>query len=278
MKPSKLLLYALAVGTMTFAANQALAVLGEVTVSGKAYYQDNDSHGYPIVKTVSIKQTTVLSMLADALDESSIADKKTKLLWDPDEYNDTAYYSYYGIYYYGELPTFMGRFYVTNSTLGLYPLDGTDYYGDYFSYVELNSAIGDAIETTYFGFFSPYTTEYNYVEKAKESSSSGSINIQGNAIFYIHYNPYNFGINYYYNDSTTPQQYYANEYYGTYQDAAMVFRGATTFNAKGSSSKVTEQLTMKNASGEGLWYTSGTGTFPIVVNGQLKFSAKGSMD
>lgn len=254
---------ALAVGAATFATSTVQAVPCVVTISGTASYQDYNKNDDAVIKKHSISQKMVMQLLAIATGEPSITNKPTKLLYDPDVLNEAALDSSEDFYSYGV-------FYVTNSALGLYPLQGIDINGDYWSYIEMDSYILDHnswLEER-LGFSYPYVTEYNSV--TTEGKNSGSI--IGNAILYIHSNR-----NYYDITGANSNQsslYYANNWDGYLQSYALVIRGLITANGSDNGTKMTESFSLQG-SGDGLWYDSDLGHVPLVISGKAKASGKG---
>jgi hypothetical protein len=277
MKLSKILVYALAMGTVTFAVSKVQAVPCEVTISAKASYQDY-KNGDGIIKKHSISQKMILEMLAQATGDSSITNKKTKtkLIYDPDAFNYWSYDSYEDYYSYGV-------FYYTNSTTatnvgsvgGMMPLQGYDEEGDYWSYIELDTlALRNMWVEEVLGFAMPYSSEANYVYK--ESKNKGTIN--GSALLYVHNNPNYFditGANNYYAESSL---YYANNYYGIYNSFSLVIHGSIAFDGSDDGTKVTEKFTLEGT-GDGMYYDSDSGYHPLVISsGKATAKGKGLVD
>lgn len=247
-------------GMMLFVAGKASAVLGTCTISATASYQDyTTSHGAPIIKTHSVNQKLILQLLALATGDASITNHPTKLYYNPDAFNYNAWDSNEGYYFYGE-------FYYSNSVAGLTALDGIDGFGDYYSYVELDSYV----DNDYFpvddvlGFANPDTVEFNAV--GNEPYKGNSVSLTGNGLLYMHSNPYDYNLE-------NGDMFYANEYYGAYQEYALVIRGTIQFKAS-VDSKETESGTL-TGSGDGMWWSSGTGYQPLVIKGKASFSGKG---
>jgi hypothetical protein len=262
MKLTKILMCAVAVGAVTLATSRVQAVPCVVTISGTASYQGYDKNHNAIIKKHSINQKLILQLLAAATGDPSITNKPTKLLYDPDAENLSAFDSSEGFFSYGV-------FYVSNSVVGLMPLQGIDESGNYWSYIELDSyVLQDWWVDEILGFSSPSGTEFNYV--AKESKNG--VGVTGSAVLFIHNNFYAFDITG--ANTTSSQLFYANDSIEYYNDYALVIRGLITFKGSNNGTKTTESFSLKG-SGDGLWYNSDTGEMPLVVNGNAKISGKG---
>jgi hypothetical protein len=250
MKLTKILMCALAVGAVTFATSKVYAIQGTVTVSGTALSQDTKG-GYDVAKKNKFTQKVLLNILAQATGDSSITNKKTTVLYDPDAFNYNAWDSNEGYYFYGV-------FYYSNSVAGLQYLDGIDTNGEYYSYIELDyyNWINDENE----GFWNGDGVEYiNILAESKNKESA-----TGNAILYIHSNPY-------YYDLPDGNFYYANDWDGDYQPYAFVMHGITQYG--GSISGTTEKASGKfSGSGDGLYDYD-----ELVVSGNATFKAKAKL-
>lgn len=259
MKLTKTLLCTAVAGAMAIAAGKVSAALGPITISGTASAQDYNSKDYAIIKPHGFNQKDILQLLAIATGDSSITNKPTKLLYNPDAVDWAWYYSNQGSgsYHYGV-------FYYTNSTAGLVALSDYDGGGNYYSYIELDSYVGYDNMWGVLGFGSADTTEYNYVYK--EGNNSGSF--LGNAVLYIHSSPYDYNL--------PANHYYANNYDGYYNQYALVIHG--TLQASGSQTSTTLKENFQlQGSGDGVWYTSDTGHMPLVIKGKASFSGKGTV-
>jgi hypothetical protein len=236
---------ALAVGAVTFATSKVYALQGTITLSGTALSQDS-KNGYDVAKKNKITQKVLLNLLAQVTGDSSITNHKTTVLYDPSAFNENAYLSNEGF-------SFYGVFYYSNSVVGLQTLDGIDGSGDYYSYIELDFSnwILDDNE----GFWSDTGVEYNSIftdSKGKESAN-------GNAILYIHSNPYDYNL--------PDHLYYANDWFSA-QQYAFVMHGPLQYS--GALSSTTESSSAKfSGSGDGE-YDYGD----LVVSGKATFKAK----
>jgi hypothetical protein len=261
MKLTKPILCAAMAGTMLFAAGKASAVLGPVTISGTASYQDyTKSKDAPIIKTASINLKLILQLLAQATANANITNHPTKIYYNPDGFNTNAYNSLEGYYFYGQ-------FYYSNSVDGLVPLDGIDEFGDYYSYVELDSFVDydwPPIDEV-LGFANGDYTEFNAV--ANEPYKGHSLSVTGNGVLYIHINPYDYNL-------PAAHMYYAGDWDGVTQQYALAIHGIIKFQAakNGSTETVSGTIT---GSGDGMWYSSDIGNIPLVINGKASFSGKG---
>jgi len=262
MKLTKPILCAVMAGTMLFAADKASAVLGPCKISVTASYQDYNSHtGYAITKTKSVNQKTLLQLLALATGDANITNHPTIVYYNPDVFNENAFDSNEGFVFYGE-------FYYSNSVDGLTALDGIDGFGDYYSYIELDSYVDwdwPPVDDN-LGFANPDTVEFNAIATESISSSVEKVSLTGNGLLYIHSDPY------YYN-LENGDMFYANEYYGEYQEYALVIRGPIQFKAS-IDSKETESISL-TGSGDGMWWSSDTGYIPLVINGTASFKGTG---
>lgn len=260
MKLTKSILCTAMAGTMLFAASKAPAVLGPVTISAKATYQDFDKNGNPKASNHSINQKLVLQILAIATGDGSITNNKTTLLYDPDQYNYTAYFSNEGYDFYGE-------FYYSNSVAGLTALDGTDFFGDYYSYIELDSYVDyDYPPVDYMlGFANPNYTAFNAIAKGKDTPNSSKVSLAGNAVLYLHSYPYDYNLPH--------NMYYANGYFGYDQQYALAIRGPITFNWSANPKQENESFSLQGT-GDGIYYDSNNGYIDLVLNGKAKFKAR----
>ena len=253
MKQTKILMCALAVGAATFVTSNVYAVPGPVTVSGTALSQDSKG-GYDVAKKTKITQKVLLNLLAQITGDSSITNKKTTVYYDPGAFNTNAYYSNEGAFNVAGGFDFYGVFYYSNSVAGRVELDGIDISGDYYSYIELDFSnwILDDNE----GFWSYTGVEYNSIftdSKGKESAN-------GNAILYIHSNPYDYNL-------PDGQLYLANDWFSP-QQYAFVMRGPLQY---GGTLSTTSETSSAKFSG------SGDGEFDyndLVVSGKATFKAK----
>lgn len=244
-------------GIIAFVGNRAPAVQGVVTVTGTAYFQDKKPNGDGVVKTHSVNQSTILQLLAEATGDGSITNKPTRLYYDPDQFNDWWYDSDPGWYD----PYSYGVFYYSNSVAGLTALQGYDYYGGpYWSYMELNSyvATGWYLGSSRLGISGVADTDYNQMLK----ESKNSVAATGNAVLYIHSNPYLWGL--------PSHHHYANLSSGYYQ-RAMVIQGVINFNSSCNGNICKDSFNLQG-SGDGVWYDAETGWIPLVIKGTAKFS------
>jgi hypothetical protein len=248
MKPTKILMCALAAGAVTFATSKVYALQGTVTVSGTVLLQDVNHSGFDAVKKHSIKQKDLLFILEQATGDTSITNKPTKLIYDPDAFNNNAWFSNQGFDFYGV-------FYYSNSVSGLTNLDGIDESGNYFSYIELDCFNGVLGRTE--GFWNAGGVELNNIFADSHNKSTGN----GNAILYVHSNPSLYNL--------PGHLYYANDWDGFLQQYALVMHGTVQFTRSFSTTTEKESF---NLSGSG----DGVVDFEnVVVNGKAKFSAKG---
>jgi hypothetical protein len=249
MKQTKILMCALAVGAATLVTSNVYAMPGPVTLSGTALGQGTKG-GYDVVKKEKFNQKTLLQVLAIATGDSSITNNKTTVYYDPEPFNENAYdsnegYDFYGVFYY------------SNSVTGpdVVYLDGIDESGDYYSYIELDyyNYLLDDNE----GFWTGDNGAYNSI--VAESKNKETIN--GNALLYIHSNPYDY-------DLPDGNLYYANDWDVLYQQYAIVLSGPIQY---GGSENSTSESTFGKLSG------SGDGLFQgddLVVSGKTSFKAK----
>ena len=248
MKQTKILMCALAVGAATLVTSNVYAMPGPVTLSGTALGQGTKG-GYDVVKKEKFNQKTLLQVLAIATGDSSITNHKTTVLYDPAAYNYNAWNSNEGFDFYGV-------FYYSNSVTGpdVVYLDGIDESGDYYSYIELDyyNYLLDDNE----GFWTGDNGAYNSI--VAESKNKETIN--GNALLYIHSNPYDY-------DLPDGNLYYANDYFSA-QQYAFVIRGLIQYS--GQLSSTTESSSAKLSG-------SGDGEFDygdLVCSGKATFKAK----
>lgn len=275
MNPIKTLLVVTLAGLAAFAAGNAFAVQGTVTISGTASYQDYNSSDCAIVKTHKIDQALILRMLAEATGDASITNQPTRLIYDPDAI-DTAWSGsdqYDGTRY--------GVFYYSNSVAGLKKLSGTQYWEDgfwflgiwivtdygynYYSYMELDTYTGGGWGfSSPLGFAHPYYAEYS--QMAKEGTTSASL--IGHATLYIHS-----GRNYY---NLPSHHYYANNCYGYYNTRAIAIHGLINLKGVDYGPTVSQSFTLQGT-GDGVWYEPDMGGhFPLVISkGSVKFQGTG---
>jgi len=268
MRLTKPILGATLLGVAMFAASSALAVPGVLTVSGTALTQSTNTKGDYVSKKHNFTQKDVLFLLAQATGYASITNSPTKLYYDPDTINTNALDSI-------QAYDFYGVFYCSNSVDGRIPLDGIDGSGDYYSYIEFdyyNGLLWDIDDVNVEGFWQPGAVEYNTILAEGNNKGTG----YGNGILYIHSDPYYYNLpnNYAGGDGYPPHYYYANDYFGLYQDYAIVIHGALQFGASLNSSGTTEKEAIKlSGSGDGVWDDN-----TIVVNGKVKFNGTGPED
>jgi hypothetical protein len=217
-------------------------------VSGTALSQDSKG-GYDVAKKNKFTQKILLQVLAQATGDSSITNKKTTVYYDPGAWNSNAYYSNEGYYFYGV-------FYYSNSVAGLQKLDGIDIDGDYYSYIELDYY--NWLLDEYEGFWDGDSVEYNTI--VAQSKNKETVN--GNAILYIHSNPYDY-------DLPDSNYSYANDWDGDYQPYAFVMHGPLIYGASISGSTMSTSGKL-SGSGDGLYDYN-----DLVVSGKASFKAKG---
>jgi hypothetical protein len=246
MKLTKILMCALAVGAVTFATSKVYALQGTVTLSGTALSQDVNSHGFDVAKKNKITQKVLLNILAQVTGDSSITNHKTTVIYDPAAFNNNAWNSNEGFDFYGV-------FYYSNSLVGLQPLDGIDIFGDYTSYIELD--FSNWILGHNQGFWSDTGVEYNSIL----AQSTGKESATGNAILYIHSNPYDYNL--------PDHLYLANDWFGA-QQYAFVMHGIVQYGGTLSSSSESSSAKF-SGSGDGE-YDFGD----LVVSGKATFKAK----
>jgi hypothetical protein len=258
MKPTKILMCAMAVGAMIFAAGKVSATLGVVNVSGTALTEtdSNPSSGIYVGKVTkkSFKTKDILSLLADATTNTWFTDKKSELVYDLDAYNadaTTAYNSDIDVY---------GIFYVTNtSTHAVFRLDGVNGSSDYWSYVEFDSYNGN--NDFVLGFGNDPSLGENSVTSYKENDTTGkgSSKTTQSALLYIHDNPSRFDI------TDNPGEIFSN-------DNALIIRGLGTFSYSRTPATQNESYRL-SGSGDGYFHDS-TNDYPVIT-GKVTFKAKG---
>ena len=110
------------------------------------------------------------------------------------------------------------------------------------------------------------------LNSASTFSNSG-ITEDGNAILYVHENPYNFNLLGNWDEAQPSSFFFANDWFGDYSDYALVIHGAFTFKISFSETKTaeleSESLSLKG-SGDGLF-----NDIDGVVTGTATFSGKG---
>ena len=264
MKPTKILMCAMTVGAMIFAAGKVSAIPGVVNVSGTILSEtdSNPSSGVFVGKVTkqSINTKYVLNLLAQATefwfggDQTWFTDKHSQLVYDPEALNSdaTSVYSFdvYGI------------FYVTNtSTHDVYRLDGFDEGASYYSFVELDSYGFERMTSDGLGFWADPALGENYVNSFKENDNKNTYSSKAtlHGLLYIHDEPYD------YNITDGPSQFFDN-------GMALIIRGLGTFNYSDNSIKQTESFTLKG-SGDG-YFSSADDTRPVIT-GKVTFNSKG---
>jgi hypothetical protein len=250
MKPTKFLMCALAVGAVALVTSNVFAIQGKFTVSGTALSQ-NTKNSYDVVTKTKLTQKGLLTLLAQATGDTSITNKKTVLLYDPDAFNENAFGSNEGF-------SFYGVFYYSNSVAGLTPLDGVDGDGGYYSYIELDYA--NWLSREYEGFSDSGGMEFNGIL----AESRNKENATGNAILYIHSDGYAY-------DLPDGNFYYANDWDipGGYQQYAFVMHGIIQYGGSSNSTTMSESANL-SGSGDGLYDYN-----DLVVSGKATFKAKG---
>ena len=266
MKSTKILMCAMAVGAMIFAAGKVSAVPGVVTVSGTSLSEtdSNPSSGIHAGKVTkkSFKTKDILSLLADGTessfggDQTWFTDKHSLLAYDPEAFNSDATDNYpYDIY---------GIFYVTNtSTHASYRLDGYDDGDVYYSFVEFDSfgfyeLTGEGMGL---GFWHDAGLGENYVESFKENDNKDTYSSKAtlHGLLYIHDDPYDYDI------TDNPSSIFGNSH-------ALIIRGLGTFNYSDNSTTQTESFTV---SGSGDGYFSDSDDSYQVITGKVMFKSKG---
>lgn len=265
----KFLLLSVVAAVLVFAAGNVRAELGVVTITGSATLQTNDAHASPLMKTQSVALKDIFTIIEQGNGDTSLTNKHvtTKLYYDPDAVDNEAYDSLEGQGFGGTLPSFTGVFYYSNSVSGKVQLDGQDPSsgGDYYSYIELDYY--DAYSGPH-GFWNSTAMEAG--SAYTESDTGLSFKSTGNAILYVHSNPYSYdlvGL-----ESNTPAYYYANDSVGSYNPYAITMHGntASTWSYNGAG---TLKETLKLAgSGDVIWGGAGSGAFS---KGTFSFSGQG---
>jgi hypothetical protein len=266
MKSTKILMCAMAVGTMIFAAGKVSAVPGVLTVSGTSL-SETDSHPSSgiyagKVTKYGFKNKDVLNLLAQGTEywfggnQGWFTNKASQLAYDPEAFNSDATDNYpYDIY---------GIFYVTNtSTHASYRLDGYDDGDVYYSFVEFDSFGFYELtgEEMGLGFWHDPGLGENYVESFKENDSKGTYSSKASlhGLLYIHDDPY------YYDITDYPSSIFDNSH-------ALIIRGLGTFNYSDNSTTQTESFTV---SGSGDGYFSDSDDSYQVISGKVAFKSKG---
>ena len=278
MKSTKTLMCAMAVGAMIFAAGKVSAVPGVLNLSGTALNEiestrmniTTTSTNFIYIGKVTKKSFNtkfILSLLKQATEyylggnQGWFTNKASQLVFDPEAYNTNANAS--ANY---SLPVY-GIFYVTNtSTSAVYPLDGVDINGYYFSFVEFDSYGFYNLTGEYnLGFWHDFALGENYVESYKEDdvndvqvTLSSKATLHG--LLYIHDNPYD------YNITDNPGEVFDNT-------SALIIRGLCTFNYSHNSTTQTESFTL-SGSGDGYFYYADFSN--PVITGKVTFKSKGS--
>jgi hypothetical protein len=267
MKQTKILMCALAVGAVTLATSNVFAVQGTITVSGTALSQNTNNTGNSVAKKNKITQKGLLQILEQATGDTSITNKKTVLIYVPDAFNTNSYYSNEGAFNVDGGFDFYGIFYYSNSVAGLQPLDGIDESGDYKSYMELDYY--DQNDGDNEGFWNAYGVEYNSVFTSSKNKQTSN----GNAILYIHSNPYDYNLPG--SSSLGGQLYFANDFFGASQAVALVFHGTFQMNMSRTSATSTtfKEAFKLSGSGDGLYDYN-----DLVVSGKASFKGIGLND
>ncbi len=252
MKPTKILLCALAAGAMVLAAGKASATLGFFNVSGTVMTATNYSASANLDVGKIIKQSfktkDILKLLANATGNGWFTNKGSQLAYS-DAYNSDAS-DWYGNFVYG-------IFYVTNTiTHGSYRLDGTS--TGYYSYVEFD------VYHWHFGFWDNINVGVNYVESSTDNESKGTHSSKTTLprLLYIHDNPYEFDITDY------PSVVFAN-------DNALVIHGLGIIDFSDNSVTTTMSITM-SGSGDG-YFRDANYSYPVIT-GETTFKGKESDD
>jgi hypothetical protein len=258
MKPTKILMCAMAVGAMIFAAGNASAVLGVVNVSGTALSETdtNPSSGVNVAKVTKdgFKTKDILSLLADATGNGWFTNKGSQLVYDPDAFNAAAT-DEYNLLNTSAFSVF-GIFYVTNTiTHDVFQLDGVDESDNYFSYIEFDSYPGNQ------GFWNDPSLGENSVRSGKADNNTGksSSNATLHGLLYIH---------------SDPSQYDITDFPGSVflNNQALVIRGLGTFSDSNNSTTQTEFFTL-SGSGDGFFSTLAD-TSPVIT-GIVTFKGQG---
>ncbi len=268
MKPNKILMCALAVGTMIFAAGKASAVLGVVNVSGAVLSDTNNNNVGPDIPGTGVYEgkiikhgfntKKVLKLLADATGNGWFTNKASRLVYDPDVYNEAATAWYNTEFEYDD--DIYGIFYVTNTTShDVYRLDGNDGEDGYYSYVEFDSYDWEL------GFWDNPTLGENYARSFKENENNNTYSSRERTfgLLYIHDDPYDFDI--------------ADYPYGIFDenDNAFIIRGLGVFNYGYTSTNETESFHLRG-SGDG-YFSDSYDAYPV-IKGIVTFRGKGQRE
>ena len=263
----KFVLLSAFVGAMMFAASNASAVMGLLTLSGTGQFQSTDKQDFPIIQKQTLAQKDLLFILSQATGDESITNKPTKIFFDPDAFNVEA--STWATNNNNGSSAIYGIFYYSNAIAGLTRLDGTNIFGDYYSYMEFdfyNSINGELQDIE--GFWNPSAMEYTTA--TTESHNQSSWTQVGNAILYVHSDPSEFNLlgN---SGLDDPSAFYlANNWFDFFQEYAVVIHGSITYKIVfNQNDTVTESFTLKG-SGD-INYSDNPGTF----NGTATFTGKG---
>jgi hypothetical protein len=272
MKSTKTLMCAMAVGAMIFAAGKASAVLGVFNVSGVAYGNSNnivtnsivspDVPGTGVYKEKIIKHAfytkTVLKLLANATGNGWFTNKASRLVYDPDAYNEAATAWYNDQFEYDD--DVYGIFYVTNTTShDVYRLDGYDEEESYYSYVEFDSYDWEL------GFWDNAALGENYARSYVENDNKNTYSSMDRTfgLLYIHDDPYDFDI--------------ADYPYGIFDenDNAFIIRGLGVFKYGYNSTDETESFHLRG-SGDG-YFLDSYESYPA-IKGIVTFKGKGQRE
>ena len=264
----KFVLLSALVGMGMFAAGNASAVMGLLTLTGTAEMQGtatNKDVTFPAAIKRSISQKDLLLILENATGDTSITNKPTKIFYDPDALNTnatawlantrTVTTNIYGIFYY------------SNSMSGLVPLDGTTD-GIYHSYMEFDFFNSVDKEVRWVeGFWNPYGMEAN----SATTQSANGFTETANAILYVHSTADDFDL---LGTWGGPSFFYAaNDMFGFDQQFALVLHGTIAFKASFTQTKngpvETESFSLKGSGDIDYNFNDGT------VSGTATFSAKG---
>jgi len=269
MKSNKILMCALAVGAMIFAADKASAVLGVVNVSCVVLSDSNhvdvsvvpDVPGTGVYKEKIIKHAfntkRVLKILADATGNGWFTNKASRLAYDP-AYNEAATAWYEDEFENGD--DVYGIFYVTNTTShDVYRLDGYDEEESYYSYVEFDSYDWEL------GFWDNAALGENYARSYVENDNKNTYSSMDRTfgLLYIHDDPYDFDI--------------ADYPYGIFDenDNAFIIRGLGVFKYGYNSTDETESFHLRG-SGDG-YFLDSYESYPA-IKGIVTFKGKGQRE
>ena len=267
MKLTKIKFCTALLGVAVFAANVASAipgysVPGYFNISGTVTTDKSTATGKALVKK-SFSNKEILTILANATDNSWISNKTSHLLYDPAVLNVAA------SQWYGE--DVYGIFWATNTTTHVsYRLDNADTNTEYWSYIELDYYGNSPIAKL--GFYDPYqlaaygdAVGENYADRYVETMSkySGS-ELGSDAILYVHDNASDFD----YPD-------YGGDVLFDSNDNAAVIRGQITLGWNFTSTHRTESISLQGT-GDGAFYNSfgGTGWYYPVIAGKAMWSGK----